>query len=105
MLAGIEGRDTDVVVTPRGNRLIVHFFTGIMEYFPAIETFRVVQEQRGEITVEIVPAEGFSDKVWAQVKEEILERGDRDLAVTLKLVPEIPPSASGKRRFVVSRIA
>lgn len=105
MLAKIEGRDTDVVVTPRGNRLIVHFFTGIMEYFPAIETFRVVQERRGEITVEIVPAEGFSDRVWEEVKGEILAKGDRDLAVQLKLVSEIPLSASGKRRFVVSRVS
>ena len=44
LLKSIQGRNTDVVLTPGGNRLIVHFFTGILEHFPEIDSFQVVQD-------------------------------------------------------------
>jgi len=104
ILTKIEGRDTDVVITPNGNRLIVHFFTGIFEYYQSIDTFRVVQEKIGEILVEIVPRIDFSEEHWAKIKREVLEKGDPDLEIKLKLVSEIPLEKSNKRRFVVSRV-
>jgi len=104
MLTKIEGRDTDVVVTPNGNRLIVHFFTGIFEYFQSIDTFKVTQEIPGEIIVEIVPRPDFSETHWEEIKSEILKKGDPDLDIKLKLVDEIPLEKSNKRRFVVSKL-
>lgn len=104
ILSSVDGRDTDIVVTPNGNRLIVHFFTGIFEYYDTIKVFRVVQEKEGEIVVEIVPAEGFDNSVWNRLKSEILAKGDRDLRIELKVVENITPEKSNKRRFVVSRL-
>jgi phenylacetate-CoA ligase len=104
MLTKIEGRDTDVVVTPNGNRLIVHFFTGIFEYYQTIDTFKVIQEKAGEIIVEIVPRPEFKDVHWQEIRSEILTKGDQDLEIILKLVHEIPLEKSNKRRFIVSRI-
>jgi phenylacetate-CoA ligase len=104
MLAKVEGRDTDFVVTPRGNRLIVHFFTGIFEYFPTIDTFRITQDRVDAIRVEIVPRPDFKMEHWSQIKNEILEKGDPDLQVEMELVQEIQPESSNKRRFVVSKL-
>jgi phenylacetate-CoA ligase len=104
MLTKIEGRDTDVVVTPNGNRLIVHFFTGIFEYYQTIDTFKVIQEKPGEIVVEIVPRPDFQVGHWDKIKAEILEKGDPDLKIELGIVKEIPLEKSNKRRFVVSRL-
>jgi phenylacetate-CoA ligase len=104
MLTKIEGRDTDIIVTPNGNRLIVHFFTGIFEYYQSIDTFKVIQEKPGEIIVELVPNADFRDVHWTALKKEIWEKGDPDLTIHLKLVKEIPLEKSNKRRFVVSRL-
>lgn len=104
MLTKIEGRDTDVVITPGGNRLIVHFFTGIFEYYQSVNTFKVIQEKQGAIIVEIVPRPDFTEAHWEKIKSEIWEKGDRDLDIELKLVDEIPLERSNKRRFVVSRL-
>ena len=104
MLEGIDGRDTDVIVTPKGNRLIVHFFTGIFEYYPSVSTFRIVQETRKDIRIEIVPMPEFSQIEWNKIKQEILKKGDKDLILHLKIVDNIPLPNSGKRRFVVSKI-
>lgn len=102
-MVSIEGRDTDVVVTPSGNRLIVHFFTGILSHFPEIESFQVVQETREAILVRVVPAAGFSRETADRVVAALREKG-ADLDIELETVPEIPAAASGKRRFVISRL-
>ena len=105
MLAKIEGRDTDVVVTPRGNRLIVHFFTGILEYYTTIDTFKVIQEEKKSIEVLIVPRSDFRLEHWERAKRELLEKGDPDLEINMRLVDEIPVEKSNKRRFVISKVS
>jgi phenylacetate-CoA ligase len=103
-LGAIEGRDTDFVVTPSGNRLIVHFFTGILEHFPEVASFQVVQEELDAVRLRIVPAAGYADAVGARIVAALRLEG-ADLDIQVELIDELPLPASGKRRFVVSRIA
>jgi phenylacetate-CoA ligase len=42
LMESIRGRDADVIITPAGNRLIVHFFTGVLEHFQEIDSFQVI---------------------------------------------------------------
>jgi len=105
MLQSVEGRSSDVVVTPNGNRLIVHFFTGIFEYARSIASFQVVQESLGSITVRVVPNGPFDAKEWDQLRREILDKGDPDLDVQVEIVKEIPLERSNKRRFVISKLS
>lgn len=104
-MESIEGRDTDVVITPRGNRLIVHFFTGIFEYFPSIDTFKIIQDRPGAIRVDIVPRGTFKPEHWDRIKTEILEKGDPELEIEMAIVDNIAPEASNKRRFVISTLS
>jgi phenylacetate-CoA ligase len=104
IMEAIDGRDTDVVITPRGNRLIVHFFTGIFEYFPSIDTFRITQDRADSIHVEIVPRPDFVPEHWERIKKQILDQGDPDLKIEMVLSRAIEPEASNKRRFVVSKL-
>jgi len=104
ILESVDGRDTDIVLTPNGNRLIVHFFTGIFEYYPSIDNFQILQDRIGEITVNVVPMKDFSKNDWERIEREILDKGDRDLKINLNIVKEIPVEASNKRRFVISKI-
>lgn len=103
-LLSIEGRDTDVILTPNGNRLIVHFFTGILEYYSEVTTFRILQDSIEKAIVEIQPAEGFNDQVWHAIKAELEQMGAADLEFELKLVDEIPLPKTGKRRFIISSL-
>jgi phenylacetate-CoA ligase len=103
-LVAIDGRDTDVIITPRGNRLIVHFFTGIFEYYPSIDTFKITQKHPDSIQVEIVPGGDFQLAHWEEIKKEILLKGDPDLKIEMELVSSIQIESSNKRRFVVSRL-
>ena len=103
-MRSIDGRNSDIIVTPNGNRLIVHFFTGIFEYATTIDTFQVIQETPEEILCKIVPLSGFKMQDWHHIKDEIIKKGDPDLKVHMEIVSEISPDKSNKRRFVISRL-
>lgn len=102
-MESIQGRDTDVVVTPSGNRLIVHFFTGILNHFPEVESFQVTQESPDAILVRVVPADGFSRETADRIVAALREKG-ADLEIEVDTVDEIPAAPSGKRRFVINRV-
>lgn len=102
VMESIQGRDTDVVITPSGNRLIVHFFTGILEHFPEIDCFQIRQERAGSIALRIVPASGFSNDAVSRIVSKLQENGAADLNIEVEIVPEIPLTPSGKRRFVIA---
>lgn len=103
VMHSIQGRDTDVVITPSGNRLIVHFFTGILEYFEEIDSFQVVQENIESCLLRIVPTRQFSDETHQRVLGALRDKG-ADLHIEIELVKEIPLPPSGKRRFVISKL-
>jgi phenylacetate-coenzyme A ligase PaaK-like adenylate-forming protein len=103
-LESIEGRDTDVIVTPGGNRLIVHFFTGIFEHFPEIESFQVLQNDPHSMVVRLVGGAGFDASTPARVVASLREKGATDIEISVERVDAIPASPSGKRRFVISTV-
>lgn len=104
LLERVEGRDTDVVLTPNGNRLIVHFFTGILEYYDSIDTFKVVQNEVGMIKLYIVVNTLFKEEHLKSILDEISNKGDPNLLVETEIVDDIPLEKSNKRRFVVSNL-
>jgi phenylacetate-coenzyme A ligase PaaK-like adenylate-forming protein len=104
LMESVQGRDTDVVFTPEGNRLIVHFFTGILENFPEIDCFQVVQENRESILVRIVPTGSFSKELSDRIVASLYDKGATSLRIDVESVSEIPVPPSGKRRFVINRV-
>ncbi|WP_162605086.1 phenylacetate--CoA ligase family protein [Geomonas oryzae] len=104
MLTAIHGRDSDFIFTPGGNKLIVHFFTGIFEYYQGIEYFRIIQTDPDKITVEFVPNDFFDDKILASLEAEIHTKGDPALRINFNKVDNIPLDKTGKRKIVLSNL-
>lgn len=104
VMEGIEGRSGDVVVTPDGNRLIVHFFTGILEHFKDIANFQVIQEERDRLVVRIVPGLGFEQETASRVGDRLRDRGLTDMRIDVEVTSDIPKSKSTKHRFVLSKL-
>jgi phenylacetate-CoA ligase len=103
LMESILGRETDVILTPAGNRLIVHFFTGIMEHYSEIGTYQVVQETPDALLIRIVPGQGYTDSVGQDVVRRLREAGAADMSIRVEPVEEIPLPPTGKRRFVISK--
>jgi phenylacetate-CoA ligase len=103
-LKGLIGRDTDVVTSPSGKKMIVHFFTGIFEHVPEIRQFKVVQRTLDDIEIQFIPADNFSDSVLPRVEERINSRLEEPLPVKWSRVESIGASGSGKPQIVESRL-
>ncbi len=105
LLQSIQGRETDAVLTPHGNRLIVHFFTGILEHFPEVDSFQVVQETIDSMLIRIVPSTKFTKDLETRIVRSLQEKGAMGIRIDIKTVDEIPISPTGKRRFVISHVS
>lgn len=105
LMGSIQGRSTDVIITPSGNRLIVHFFTGVLEHFQEIDTFQIIQEEPNKISVLIIPTTHISDDVKRTIIQRLKDKGCDDLTINIDLVSQIPISITGKRKFIVSKLS
>jgi len=104
-MGSLEGRETDIVMTPSGKRLMFHFFTGILQYFSEIDSFQVVQDRPGAIVLKIVPRGPFHEENATRIVEALRSRGAGDLQIEVQLVESIPVASTGKRRFVIGKLA
>lgn len=100
----VQGRATDIVTTPAGDRLIVHFFTQIFEMIPQVAQFQVRQERSESISILYVPGAGFHERILDDVRQQIQANCVYPLEVSFKAVGDIPLEKSNKRRFVISAV-
>jgi hypothetical protein len=67
--------------------------------------FRVTQETRENLKIQIVPAPGFDRATaLAFLENTILRHGDPCFRVHFELCAELPAAASGKFRFTTSKV-
>ncbi len=104
MLTKIVGRDTDIVYTPGGKSLIVHFFTGIFEFIEEIDQFQIVQNSPDDIIIHYVPGEHFSDSTLNSIRDIIYAKAKERFPFQFVEASMISASPSGKPQIIVSRI-
>jgi phenylacetate-CoA ligase len=104
LMQSVQGRSADVVITPSGNRLIVHYFTGVLEHFSEIDSFQVVQQTSNLILLRIVPYGIITDGRRTEIINALKVKGASDLDIHIEIVDDIPLPPSGKHRFVISEI-
>jgi phenylacetate-CoA ligase len=100
----IIGRETDIVETPMGKKLIVHSFTGVFEYFPEIKQFQAVQRNKELLIIRYIEGVNFKPTVLEKIKKQIDELADETLNIDFIRVDEILPSKSGKPQIVIKEI-
>jgi phenylacetate-CoA ligase len=103
-MTGLQGRISDCVLTPGGNRLPVHVFTSAFRDFADIESFQVVQETADSLRVYVLPAPAFTSETPQRIARALRKYGVADMEIAVESVPEIPPTPGGKRRFVINRL-
>ena len=103
LLKKIIGRDTDIVYTPNGKALIVHFFTGIFEHFPEIEQFQVVQLKDTSLEIKYILGINFHDSVIHRIKQEMYKKAGEKFPLRFTVVSDIKPSPSGKPQIIIIR--
>ncbi len=104
-MAAIRGRTTDFVVTPDGRWQHALSVIYVVRDVEGVEEFKIVQEAVDDVRVflrvnaGLYPA-GGNERIIGGLKKRLGEQ----VRVTIETVPEIPRDASGKYRYVVSKV-
>lgn len=97
----IEGRDSDILITPSGKFLITVQFDGYFEHVESVKQFQIIQDKVDHVIIRLVVNESFNskekDKIYNYWKAYIGE----DVTVEIHIVNEIPLTKSGKRRYLI----
>lgn len=100
ILAGLEGRTSDLLRTRDGRRV---FWLNSVFYGLPIREAQIVQDSLEHVSVRYVPAPEFSETSARLVRDRLRERVG-DVRVTLETVEQVPRGPNGKFQAVVSRI-
>jgi phenylacetate-CoA ligase len=100
----IIGRETDIVETPLGKKLIVHSFTGVFEYYPEIKQFQVLQRTKELLIIRYIIGANFEPTVLKKIKNQLDSLAEELLNIDFIRVDEISSSKSGKPQIVIKEI-
>ncbi len=105
LLEAIVGRTSDVITSPAGKLLHGEFFTHLFYKVPGVQQFRVIQETRTDLRVQIVPSAAFErERVLRFLEETIHQHADPAFEIHFELRDTLPPASSGKYRFTISHV-
>jgi len=106
ILEKIDGRVFDIVVGTNGRAVGGTFWTLLLRTaIKGIKQFQVVQESMSKIDIKVVPDESFEEGQISKLTNKIREYLGEDMKINFQVVDIIPPTRSGKYRFVISKVA
>ncbi len=105
VIAEVVGRQTDFLV--RADGTIMHALAGIyvLRATEGVAEFKLIQHDLRDLEVQIVPGPRWQAESAQAIDAGLRQRLGDDVRVTVRLVDRIAPEASGKHRYVVSRVA
>lgn len=104
VIAEVTGRQTDFVVAADGRVMHALAVIYVLRAVPGIAQFKCIQHALDRMEVQIVPNAGWNEAAHAAVVAGLRARLGDALQVEVRRLDEIPPEASGKHRYVVSRV-
>ena len=104
VLDAVVGRQTDFIAAADGRIMHALALIYVLRAIAGVHQFKLIQHEVDRLEVQVVP-----DSLWNGAAQEAVMQGLRarlgnDLKIDLKLLDEIAPEASGKRRYVVSHV-
>lgn len=102
LLEAIQGRSTDFVIAADGTVMHGLALIYVLRDLPGIASFKIVQESRHRVRVQIVPAPELPPIVEARIREGFRARLGTGVEVDIERVEAIESDRSGKFRYVIS---
>jgi len=104
LMTVVEGRIDDMVKTPSGKVISPNSITNVMEAVDGIGQFKVIQEKKDLMVVQIVAGAGFSQDTPRRAQNLLKELVGEDMRIEFRMVSEISKEHTGKIRAVISRV-
>jgi len=97
----IKGRDSDILITPSGQKLIAIEFGDYFQFIDEVEQFQVIQTKIDHIVFKLKTGKHYDEKTKNKIYEYWKKYIDKDVLLTIEEVDHIPLNDSGKRRYVI----
>jgi len=104
LLEKVLGRTTDAVITSDGTIFAGQALISIIRRGDVPARVQIVQEEKNHLIVKIVKQKGFEQKHIDYLREELRKSLGQSMNVTCKYVNDIPREASGKYRYIISKV-
>ncbi len=104
ILKEIQGRTTDFVVAQDGTVLHGLALIYVLRDLEGIAAFKIIQESKDKIIVQIVKNNEFNPKQLDYIKQEFKKRLGKKIEVIFEYLNEIKKEKSGKFRYVISKV-
>jgi phenylacetate-CoA ligase len=100
----VAGRTTDFIV--RADGAVMHALAAIyvLRAVDGVAEFKLIQHSVDRFEVMVAPNSRWNAEAEAQIRSGLKARLGSDVRIELRLLDSIPPDASGKHRYVVSRV-
>lgn len=105
VLEQVEGRTTDFVVASNGTQIHGLSLIYILREIDSVDSFKIVQESTSKTSVLIVPTSTYTDSVEENIVAAFKARLGSNVTIDITIVDSIAAEASGKYRYVVSKVA
>lgn len=97
----IKGRDSDILITPKGKYLIVENFVAYFQWVESVEQIQVVQNSIDSIIIKLIVNEKFNQLIYEELLSYWKNYIGHDVKLSIETVDEIKLTPSGKRRILV----
>ncbi|MFH1502393.1 MAG: AMP-binding protein [Candidatus Eisenbacteria bacterium] len=104
MLSSVTGKAEDIVVTPLGRMVPGPLLSFAFKGVPHLVRSQIVQDRPDQIRVLLVTSDGFLPRDEERVRAGLSRTLGGEVAIVFERVDEIPMSARGKYRWVVSNV-
>jgi phenylacetate-CoA ligase len=105
LLKKISGRQLDMLRTPDGRLIPGEFFPHLLKDYRAIRRFQVVQERPDQIFLRLVTDSDWNAQTSRHLESLVRQTLGPTVRFEIQLLTDIPVTALGKQRVVVSNIA
>ena len=105
LLERVDGRKTDFIVAPDGRLMHGLSLIYVVRELPGIEAFRITQKRLTSFEVELVRNQQCDPNSEKRIRDGFSQRLRAPVAVQVRYVDSVAPTASGKTRHVVSEIS
>ena len=112
LIKTVNGRDTDLLVNTKGEKIDGLYFDLIFYFRDYIRRFQVIQEARDKLLIKLLPMKKQEKNNFLNIyKKEIKDLGGKielvmgeNCKIEYKIVDEIEMEKSGKFRYTISKI-
>ncbi|MFZ2498677.1 phenylacetate--CoA ligase family protein [Methanosarcina sp.] len=103
LMKSVEGRISDLIVTPKNRLLKSSYFVDLFNKFDFVKQFQVMQETSDRLKVKVVCKAEVTEEKLERLAEHLQTNTD-NMTITIKCVDTIPPAKSGKLQLTISNI-